>query len=606
MLRKLTIGSRLILLIAVQAVILLVIGATALFGLDLAARSTNALNQNVSEGTQLDYVADTLRGDLLQTVYQLNSGAITWAEGRERLDFAKRRFEQDWATFSGGVDGDEAEFLRDTMEPGLRAVRSAFDELARLLASEDRSNLQLFVVNEFTDLVEPLLNALIASSSQRQLASQERFSQTLRDNQRLLYLCLAVIVAGVLLAAVIGYFIYRSITGPISRITDTVAQVAQGDFSVRAQVGGSDELGQLGRALDNLLEDKVQSLARAEADAEQLNDSVLSLLEAVAQMSERDLTVSVPVTADVAGPVADAINQLAEETGTVLRQVNQIARGVAHAAAHVNKRASEVNKAAGAQRTQIEQAAHELASASQVLGRIAQLAKQCGEIARGTTRTTHAAVETVSGTVAGMNEIREAIQETGKRIKRLGERSQEITTIVEIINSIAERTHVLALNASMQAAAAGEAGRGFAVVADEVQRLSESSREATAQIGGLIKSIQVDTNDTIATMDRTINQVVEGSRMAESAGQRMTETEAETGRLVEAVLRIAAGSHQQAKISADLRDRAQGIVAGTTATAKQLSAQLTETRKMVQYAKALMHSVQVFKLPAQPAGSGDE
>jgi methyl-accepting chemotaxis protein len=597
MLRKLGIGSRLILLIAVQAFILLAIGATALFGLDLAARSTNVLNRNVTEGTQLDYVADTLRGDLLQTVYQLNSGAITWAEGRERLAFARTRFEEDWNGFARGVTLDDAEFLRDTMDPGLQSVRTAFEELERLLETEDRSNLQLFVVNEFSELVEPLLNALIASSSQRQLASEETFRRSLEDNQRLLFTSLAVIVVGVLLAAVIGVLIYRSITQPIARIADTVSQVAGGDYSVRSAVQGEDELGQLGVALDALLEDKVQSLARSEREAEQLNDSVLQLLEAVAQMSERDLTVSVPVTPDVAGPVADAINQLAEETGAVLRQVSQIARAVAQAAAHVNRRSAAVNESAGKQRTQIESAARELASASQVLGRIAQLAQQCGDIARGTTETTQSAVETVNGTVSGMNEIRDAIQETGKRIKRLGERSQEITSIVEIINSIAERTHVLALNASMQAAAAGDAGRGFAVVADEVQRLSESSREATAQIAGLIKSIQVDTNDTVVTMDRTIAQVVDGSRMAESAGQRMQETQAATGRLVQAVLRIAAGSQQQAKISAELRDRAQGIVAGTAATAKQLTTQLGETRKMVQYAKALTESVQVFKLP---------
>ena len=219
-------------------------------------------------------------------------------------------------------------------------------------------------------------------------------------------------------------------------------------------------------------------------------------------------------------------------------------------------------------------------------------------MAQGTTQSTRMAVQTVNGTVSGMGEIRDAIQETGKRLKRLGERSQEINAIVEIINSIAERTHVLALNASMQAAAAGEAGRGFAVVADEVQRLSESSREATAQIGGLVKSIQVDTNDTIVTMDRTINQVVEGSRLAETAGQRMMESQQSTDRLVESVLRIAEGSEQQAKISAGLRDRAEALVAGTRATAEQLVAQLGETRKMVQYARALMQSVQVFKLPA--------
>ncbi len=598
MLRKFKIGPRLILLIAVQALILLLVGGTAVFGLNVASQSTEVLNRNVSEGTRLDYISSTLRGDLLGTVYQLDTGAITWAEGRERLAFARDRFESDWATFSGGVTADEAEFIKDVMEPGLLNVRTAFEELGRLFDAEDRTNLELFVLNEFADLVDPLLNALSASSTQRQMVAESTFHQSLENNRMFFMASLSVIVGGVLIAGIIGLFIYRSITRPIARIAETVGLVAEGDFSVRSGVTGSDELGRLGAALDGLLEDKVQSLARAEREAEQLNESVLKVLEAVAQMSERDLTVSVPVTADVAGPVADAINQMAEETSNVLRQVNKIARAVGQASLQVNKRAGAVNQAADGQGKEIQAAAEELASASQVLERIATLALECRDIANGTTQTTRMAVQTVNGTVAGMNEIRDAIQETGKRIKRLGERSQEINAIVEIINSIAERTHVLALNASMQAAAAGEAGRGFAVVADEVQRLSESSREATAQIGGLIKSIQVDTNDTIVTMDRTINQVVEGSRLAETAGQRMLETQQSTDRLVESVLRIAEGSEQQAKISASLRDRAQALVAGTAATAKQLVAQLAETKKMVHYARALMQSVQVFKLPA--------
>ncbi len=598
MLRKFKIAPRLILLIAVQALILAAVGGTAVFGLNAAAQSTDALNRTVSEGTRLDYVSDTLRGDLLGTVQQVETGAITWAEGRERLAFARERFDQDWAAFTAGVGPDEAEFIRDVMQPGLEGVRAAFAELEKLFQAENRGRLELFVLNDFTPLVEPLLAALSASATQRQIASEQTFRESLEANQTFLTTSLGVILGGIALAAAIGFFIVRSITSPIARIAETVGGVAEGDFSVRSGITGSDEIGQLGEALDSLLEDKVQSLARAEAEAEQLNDSVLQVLEAVAQMSERDLTVSVPVTADVAGPVADAINQMAEETSTVLRQVNRIARGVAHASMQVNKRATEVNSSATAQGKAIQAAAEELAMASQTLERIAQLALQCRDIAQGTTQSTRMAVQTVNGTVSGMGEIRDAIQETGKRLKRLGERSQEINAIVEIINSIAERTHVLALNASMQAAAAGEAGRGFAVVADEVQRLSESSREATAQIGGLVKSIQVDTNDTIVTMDRTINQVVEGSRLAETAGQRMMESQQSTDRLVESVLRIAEGSEQQAKISAGLRDRAEALVAGTRATAEQLVAQLGETRKMVQYARALMQSVQVFKLPA--------
>jgi len=598
MLRKFKIGPRLILLIAVQALILALVGGTAVFGLNVAARSTDTLNQTVSEGTRLDYVSSTLRGDLLGTVQQVETGAITWAEGRERLAFARERFDEDWSSFAAGVNADEAEFIRDVMQPGLEGVRAAFAELERLFQRENRGQLELFVLNDFNALVEPLLDALSASATQRQLASEATFRQSLENNQTFLAASLSVILAGVVLAGVIGFFIVRSITSPIARIAATVGGVAEGDFSVRSGVTGDDEIGRLGAALDSLLEDKVQSLARAEREAEQLNDSVMQVLEAVAQMSERDLTVSVPVTADVAGPVADAINQMAEETSQVLRQVNRIARGVAQASLQVNKRAGEVNKSATAQGTVIQAAAEELASASQTLERIAKLALECRDIADGTTRSTRMAVQTVNGTVAGMGEIREAIQETGKRLKRLGERSQEINAIVEIINSISERTHVLALNASMQAAAAGEAGRGFAVVADEVQRLSESSRDATAQIGGLVKSIQVDTNDTIVTMDRTINQVVEGSRLAETAGQRMLESQQSTDRLVESVLRIAEGSEQQARIAAGLRDRAEALVANTRATAQQLVAQLGETKKMVQYARALMQSVQVFKLPA--------
>jgi len=151
----------------------------------------------------------------------------------------------------------------------------------------------------------------------------------------------------------------------------------------------------------------------------------------------------------------------------------------------------------------------------------------------------------------------------------------------------------------MQAAAAGEAGRGFAVVADEVQRLAESSREATAQIGSLVKNIQVDTNDTIVTMDRTISQVVAGSRMAESAGQHMVASQKTTASLVRSVGEIAASSEQQARISNELRERARGMLSQTQETSKELMEQLTQTKNLVQYARMLVQSVRVFKLPTQ-------
>lgn len=231
------------------------------------------------------------------------------------------------------------------------------------------------------------------------------------------------------------------------------------------------------------------------------------------------------------------------------------------------------------------------------MSKIAEVAQSCNEIANQATNTTQTALETVNSTVKGMGEIRETIHETEKRIKRLGERSQEISSIVDLINNIAERTHVLALNASMQAAAAGDAGRGFSVVAEEVQRLAESSRNATSQISGLVRNIQMETNDTIATMDKSIGLVVEGSQLTELAGEQMTDTQKTTSNLVEVVEQIAMASRQQAGVSNELYERAKNIQESTQETGRELEQQTIQTKSLVNYSQQLIESIRVFKLP---------
>jgi methyl-accepting chemotaxis protein len=328
-----------------------------------------------------------------------------------------------------------------------------------------------------------------------------------------------------------------------------------------------------------------------------LNNSIIELLKASFQLSQRDLTVQVPVTEDVTGPLADAINQMATETSKVLLNVRKISDEVGEASNRVKIQAHSVVKVAEAEREVVATTMTELAAASEAMNKIAEVAQSCNEIAAEATRSTQVALETVTSTINGMSEIRETIHETEKRIKRLGERSQEISGIVDIINNIAERTHVLALNASMQAAAAGEAGRGFSVVADEVQRLAESSRNATSQISALVKNIQVETNDTIATMDKTIEQVVDGSRLAERAGEQMKDTQDTTANLVKVVEQIAMASQQQARISNELREHALSIQSSSEETGRQLEEQVEETDRLVEYARQLIESVRVFTLP---------
>jgi methyl-accepting chemotaxis protein len=228
---------------------------------------------------------------------------------------------------------------------------------------------------------------------------------------------------------------------------------------------------------------------------------------------------------------------------------------------------------------------------------VASLAEQSNNSAEQATEATVGALDTVNGTLKGMESIRETIAETEKRIKRLGERSQEITGIVNLINTISERTHVLALNASMQAAVAGEAGRGFAVVAEEVQRLAESSRNATQQIGALVNNIQLETNETINTVNRTISQVVQGSEQAQKAGEQMRRTQEITGQLVAIVRHIAQTSDRQKAMSVQLLESVEHIGRSTERTAEQIHAQNQETETLLASARQLVQSVNVFKLP---------
>lgn len=239
-----------------------------------------------------------------------------------------------------------------------------------------------------------------------------------------------------------------------------------------------------------------------------------------------------------------------------------------------------------------------LNEASKTMNLIARQAKASNEIAAKASTSTQQAFETVTKTAEGMNEIRETISETEKRIKRLGERSQEINGIVEIINNIAERTHILALNASMQAAAAGDAGRGFAVVADEVQRLAESSRESTSEIAGLVGNIQAETAETMATMNKAIAQVVEGTELAQASGIQMQATQEATAELVNAVEQIAKRSLVQAHVSTNLLEQTDQARKSTEETNAELKLQADQTVNLVQFSKQLLESVNVFKLPA--------
>jgi methyl-accepting chemotaxis protein len=420
-------------------------------------------------------------------------------------------------------------------------------------------------------------------------------------NRQSLIRALLIGLAVVVVAGLLVTWFLRRFLAPIKKLSDTVQEVASGNTGARTLLKEQDEIGALGRSFDGLLDDRIASLEKAGKENETLNNSVITLLQTVFQLSNRDLTARAPVTEDIIGTVSSSINQLSDETGRTLAEVQDIAEQVRKTSEAVRVQSVMVEETARSEREALQSMSTNLNQATNQLAQMASLSDQSNKAAEQASTATQAALTAVDGTVKGMDQLRDSISDMEKRFKRLGERSQEISTAVQLINTISERTHVLALNASMQAATAGEAGRGFAVVAEEVQRLSDSSRQATAQISQLVGNIQAETNETLFTVNRLIGEVVKQSELAQRAGVQMNQTQSTTQQLVSLVRQIATFSEQQAKLASSLQQSVLDINQGTEQTSTAIAEQTASTQTLADFSRRLTQAVGQFKLPEQSA-----
>lgn len=442
--------------------------------------------------------------------------------------------------------------------------------------------------------IEPLFNKLITVSSN--IVSKTKAEAKAKNKKITAFFVSTLLITFILFASSL-LFISRSIIRAMKRMQNVVVRVNNGDLEARTELKRKDELGDLASAFDKLLDERLSMLSESEKQTEILNESVISLIRSVSSLAkDKDLGVKIPVSEDITGAISDSLNLLSNEISNTLQTVKQTSNQVASVSSMVKDQSDHVIDVANLERKEVEETAVLLTEAVDSMNIIASSAENANQKASSTIENTQQALETVMQSVDGINSIRSTIGETEKRIKRLGERSQEITGIVNLINSIAERTHILALNASMHAASAGEAGRGFAVVADEVQRLAENAREATSEISTLVNNIRVETADTVTTMNTAITQVAEGTRLAELASRNMKQTQQATSDLVESVKEIAERSINQVNSSNKVLEKARQIQNSTEQTGKELLEQTRNTDRLVQFSADLVTSVSVFKL----------
>lgn len=406
------------------------------------------------------------------------------------------------------------------------------------------------------------------------------------------------LLAGLLLTALamlLLWYLAGKVAAPIKAAAQFAEKLAKGETVSKVFVTSADETGRLLTAMNSML-DSADSLVQTREERDSLQRSIIKLLNDVGSVAEGDLTREAEVNNDATGAIADSFNFMTGELRRIVGDVKQVALEVGTTASQTQHATQQLAEEAKTRAEQIIQASQEIDAMADSIRRVSETADTSKDVAHQSLATAKRGAEVLQHTVAGMSQLREQVQETAKRIKRLGEHSQEIGEIVQLINDIAYRTSVLALNASIQAARAGEAGRGFAVVAEDVDRLAKRSGEATKRIAALVQTTQMGAKEAIAAMEESTQSVVQGTTLIHEAGEALSEIESVSAQLAKLVQSISESAQQQTQESAAVSQRMVWISKATGETASGIKQSALWVDQLAALADDLNVSVASFKL----------
>ena len=544
---------------------------------ELLALTEEVASARLKQGASVKEIAAL--GKLGMLTQRMSRSASTFlTEGGVSSSETAFQLGRDATVFRNTVDG----LLSGSESMGLPAVKDA----------ETRENLQVLKkkFEEYNKLVTFILDRLEkfsgAKSAERLLfaeneqvrASLANLQNVMREAQDSLGLAFWLMVVGLLVTLVSA--------GAIGRVLLLDSQNRHRAAERRRQEAEAMRL------------KAQQQEEEAKAMNEQNQAAILRLMNELQEVADGDLTVQATVSEDITGAIADSVNYTVEELRGLVGRVTVTAEQVTSASTHAQGISNDLLNASQAQSKEIQDASNTVVKMANEITDVSRSAAESAEVARQSVAAARQGATAVQNAIKGMDEIREQIQETSKRIKRLGESSQEIGEITELISDITEQTNVLALNAAIQAASAGEAGRGFSVVAEEVQRLAERSAEAAKQIGALVKTIQTDTHDAVAAMEKSTQGVVEGAKLSDAAGGALEDISNVSDRLAELIQGISYATGMQATSATGVAHNMQHILQVTQQTQEGTQQTAASVRKLAVLAQELKNSVSRFRISA--------
>lgn len=405
---------------------------------------------------------------------------------------------------------------------------------------------------------------------------------------------LGALALAVVAALSFAFVLSKRVIKPVGELAKFSERLASGDSRARAELSSNDEFGFIVENF-NRTAAKVAHAATNQQAQDSLQRSITDLLNTINLVARGDLTIRGKVTNDALGNVVDSVNFMLDNFTKVLERVRKAAIDVSASANQILDATDDMTAGATQQDQEITNTSSAVEELTVSMKQVSNNAEASAEAARRALDAAEQGNRAVSDTLEGMQRIRASVQATAKKIKSLGDRSLEISEIINVINDITEQTNLLALNAAIEAARAGEAGRGFAVVADEVRKLAEHSRSATKDIAALIKAIQAETNEAVVVMEEGTREVEVGAGLADQAGKALEAISSVVRQSAELVQEISLASKQQVRGTEGVANAMQ-IISGITRQTTQGARQTASTvGNMVKLSEQLNEALAQFR-----------
>jgi methyl-accepting chemotaxis protein len=472
----------------------------------------------------------------------------------------------------------------------LRAVNDQFvqvqNELFTLIRENKDEEAYVLIKGKLTDVTNAEVSQLDVITKNNVSSGKEKSDQNTAAADSSIRMMIILAIFGMLTALGLGFFISRMISTPVKDLADKAAKVASGDLTVEAQQASADEVGDLARSFNHMVEGirlsrvtlqnekagvekKVaEAVAEIKTKEEYLNHSIDRMMIEMEKLSEGDLQAHLDIERDdEIGRLFTGFNGSVNNIREMLIKVAEALSATASASAEISSSTEQM--AAGTQE-QTQQAAEVAAAVEEMSKTIVETTKNAtlaADTAKQSGINAQEGGRVVLGTMEGMRRIAEVVKQSAETVQALGKSSDQIGEIVQVIDDIADQTNLLALNAAIEAARAGEQGRGFAVVADEVRKLAERTTKATKEIAVMIKQIQKDTAGAVESMNRGTDEVERGRVLAEKSSGTLKEIIDGSQKVVDVVSQVAAASEEQSSASEQIAKNIEAISSVTQESA---------------------------------------